>query len=165
MLQGLAEGGVRFVVVGGVAATAHGSTHVTNDLDICYDTADANVRSLAGLLAAWHAYPRGVEPGLTFIMDARTLRASPILTLTTDHGDLDVLDRVEGVGSYADVRAASEPIDLPPIRFLALGLPALVAAKRATRRPKDLAQLPELEALLRLRRRKARDWGLGTGDS
>ena len=51
MLQGLTSARVRFVVVGGVAAAAHGSAHVTNDLDICYDTAPSNVSRLAALLA------------------------------------------------------------------------------------------------------------------
>jgi hypothetical protein len=83
MLAGLTRKKVRFVVVGGVAGVAHGSSRVTNDLDICYDAADANVRALASLLANWHSYPRGVEKGLPFIMDDRTLRNAPILTLTT----------------------------------------------------------------------------------
>ena len=34
LLRRLVEGGVEFVVIGGFAATAHGSAHVTADLDI-----------------------------------------------------------------------------------------------------------------------------------
>ena len=109
MLGGLTRKQVRFVVVGGVAAAAHGSSRVTNDLDICYDATDgANVRALASLLAGWHAYPRGVEEGLPFIMDDRTLRNAPILTLTTAEGDIDVMDQIAGVGPYAAVKRPSE---------------------------------------------------------
>ena len=57
MLQGLTRARVRFVVVGGVAAAAHGSAQVTNDLEICYDTAPDNIARLAALLAEWDAYP------------------------------------------------------------------------------------------------------------
>jgi hypothetical protein len=42
-------------------------------------------------LHTWNAYPRGIEPGLPFIMDAATLRAVPHLALTTAKGDIDVI--------------------------------------------------------------------------
>jgi len=139
MLSGLTKKKVRFVVVGGVAAAAHGSSRVTNDLDICYD-------------AEWHAYPRGVEKGLPFIMDDRTLRNAPILTLTTSEGDIDVMDRIAGVGPYDAVRQHSERISALGVRFRVLDLPSLIKAKRAAGRPRDFDHLPELEALLALRK-------------
>jgi hypothetical protein len=154
MLQGLTAAGVRFVVVGGVAAAAHGSAHVTNDLDICYDTAPDNVARLATLLAEWEAYPRGVEQGLPFFMDERQFRTTPVMTLTTREGDLDVLDRVAGVGNYPKALGESVDFEAFDVRFPALDLPALIRAKRAAGRPKDVAQLPELEALAALRRRR-----------
>ena len=86
MLQGLTRARVRFVVVGGVAAAAHGSARVTNDLEICYDTAPDNIARLAALLAEWDAYPRGVDRGLPFFMDERQLRTTPLMTLTTHEG-------------------------------------------------------------------------------
>lgn len=153
IVRGLVAHDIAFVVIGGVAAAAHGSTRVTNDLDICYDAAEwSNVARLAALLAAWDAYPRGVEPGLPFFMDRRTLRTSPIMTLDTAEGALDVLDRVEGVGTYPQVRRRSTPIAAFGTDFRVLDLPALIDAKRAAARPRDLDQLPELEALLALRR-------------
>lgn len=36
VVQGLCDARVEFVVIGGWAAIVHGSSHVTNDLDICY---------------------------------------------------------------------------------------------------------------------------------
>lgn len=42
-------------------------------------------------LREWSAYPRGIEAGLPFIMDAATLRAVPHLALTTSKGDIDVV--------------------------------------------------------------------------
>ena len=155
MLSGLTKKKVRFVVVGGVAAAAHGSSRVTNDLDICYDAeAVANIAALASLLAGWHAYPRGIEEGLTrsFIMDDRTLCNAPILTLTTSEGDIDVMDRIAGVGPYDAVRRHSERISALGVRFRVLDLPSLITAKRAAGRPRDFDHLPELEALLALRK-------------
>jgi hypothetical protein len=152
MLQGLDAAGVRFVVVGGVAAAAHGSAHVTNDLDICYDATPENIARLAALLADWEAYPRGVERGLPFFMDERQFRTTPLMTLTTREGDLDVLDGVAGVGDFGRVLDQSVEFEGFDVRFRVLDLPALIRAKRAAGRPKDIAQLPELEALAALRR-------------
>jgi hypothetical protein len=152
MLQGLTTARVRFVVVGGVAAAAHGSAHVTNDLDICYDATPSNVARLATLLADWEAYPRGVDRGLPFFMDQRQFRTTPVMTLTTREGDLDVLDRVAGVGDCADVLKHSVKFESFGVSFPVLDLPELIRAKRAAGRPKDFAQLPELEALAALRK-------------
>lgn len=153
ILGGLTRGKIRFVVIGGVAAAVHGSSRVTNDLDICYDTDNRrNVGLLAGRLAKWEAYPRGVEKGLPFIIDERTLRGAPVMTLTTTEGDLDVMDRVAGVGDYAAVRKHSQRISALGVSFRVLDLPSLIKAKRAAGRPRDFDHLPELEALLELRR-------------
>lgn len=152
MVAGLVHARVHFVVIGGVAATAHGSRRVTNDLDICYAPTPKNRARLAEVLGGWHAYLRGVEPGLPFVMDALTLERSPILTLTTDEGELDCLDEVKGVGSYRAVARASEKVTAGEVTFAVLKLPALIRAKRATGRPRDREHLLELEALAELRR-------------
>lgn len=152
MLAGLVETRIRFIVVGGLAAAAHGSSRVTNDLDICYDAAEGkNVDALGELLADWDAYPRGVETGLPFMMDGRTLRGAPVLTLATTEGDIDVMDRIAGVGDYTAVRKHSERISALGVSFRVLDLPSLIKAKRAAGRPRDFEHLPELEALLALR--------------
>ena len=150
MLQGLRSNRVKFVVVGGVAATAHGSRRVTDDVDICYDQGKANVTRLAKLLGDWHAYPRGIDRGLPFFMDERQFRTTPIMTLTTREGFIDVLDGVKGVGKYSKCRERSAEVEAFGIRFRVLDLPALIDAKRAAGRPTDIDQLPELEALLAL---------------
>lgn len=153
MLRGLTRKKVKFVVVGGVAAAAHGSSRVTNDLDICYDAVSKdNLVSLASLLAAWKAYPRGIEPDLPFIMDDRTLHGAPILALTTAEGDIDVMDRIAGVGDYPAVKRNSEKISALGVSFRVLDLPSLIKSKRAAGRPRDHDHLPELEALLALRK-------------
>jgi len=153
MVRGLVEADVRLVVIGGVAANAHGSARITDDLDVCYDPEDGNRRRLAMTLAAWGAYLRGVEPGLPFVMDERALRTTPVMTLITAQGSIDVMDRVLGVGGFADVLQDSEEVEVGDLRFRVLSLAGLIRAKRAARRRKDLDQLPELEALLELSRR------------
>src|SRR5687767_15589966 len=96
MLRGLRDKNLKFVVVGGVAAAAHGSRRVTDDLDICYEAGKTNVTRLAELLSDWEAYPRGIESGLPFFMDERQFRTTPLMTLTTKEGFLDVIGSVKG---------------------------------------------------------------------
>ncbi|MDH3497804.1 MAG: hypothetical protein OER21_13670 [Gemmatimonadota bacterium] len=155
-IAALVRGKVRFVVIGGVAAGLHGFGQATFDLDICYDPSPENRARLATVLADWGAYLRGVEPGLPFTMDARQLAIAPVMTLTTKLGDLDVMDCVAGVGEFEAVFAQSVEARIGAVTVRILDLPALVRAKRASARPKDLAQLPELEALLEMRRRGGR---------
>ena len=66
-------------------------------------------------------------------------------------GGLDLLAEVAGVGSYDDVKASSVEVEAAALRFRILDLPALIRAKRAAGRPRDLAAIPELEALLEAR--------------
>jgi hypothetical protein len=147
ILQGLQTARVRYVVIGGIAGQLNGSTRSTNDLDICYDTSSDNLELLAELLQRWHAYLRDVEPGLPFVADARTLRNTDALTLTTTEGNLDVFAVVEGIGHYPETVALSQVFDLDGLRVPTLTLDALIASKRATNRPKDRADVLELEAI------------------
>ena len=156
ILAELTTRGIRFVIVGGVAATVQGSARFTNDIDLCYDTAPDNVERLVTLLGEWRAYLRGVEPGLPFILDARTFRTTPLMTLTTTMGAIDLLDHVPGVGDYAKALAASEVGRVGAVEFRALTLEALIASKKATRRKKDVEHLIELEVIRAMRKRSAR---------
>ena len=156
ILAALTARGIRFVIVGGVAATVQGSARFTNDIDLCYDTAPDNVERLVTLLVEWRAYPRDVDLGLPFILDARTFRTTPFMTLTTTMGAIDLLDEVPGVGGYAKAFAASETGRVGAVEFRSLTLEALIASKRAVRRKKDLEHLVELEAIQAMRKRKVR---------
>jgi hypothetical protein len=53
-------------------------------------------------LREWKAYPRGIEFGLPFIMDAATLRAVPRLALTTTKGDIDIVVEIPDANGGRD---------------------------------------------------------------
>ena len=150
----LRQAGIRFVVIGGVAANAHGSVRVTWDLDICYDPAQDNRERLAGVLLSWGASLRGADPSLPWVLDARSLLINPVLTLATHHGAIDVMDRVAGVGTYDDAMASSHDVTYAGATFRVLDLDALIAAKRAASRVKDHGHLLELEALREMMKRR-----------
>ena len=106
------------------------------------------LRKLAGALAPYHPRPRGFSNDLPFVRDATTLANRTTFTRTTDLGVIDLLAEVSGVGTYGDVRAASVEVEAFDRAVHALDLRALIRAKKAAGRPKDLLILPELEGLL-----------------
>ena len=73
VLRALTEARVEFIIVGGAAATAHGSARLTQDLDVVYARDEGNLARLAGCLAPHEPYLRGAPKGLPFELDARTL--------------------------------------------------------------------------------------------
>lgn len=150
-VQALCDGGVEFVIIGGVAATMHGSAMATYDLDVCYSRATANLRRLKEALAGFHPRPRGIPEGLPFVWDEATLRNSTVLTLETDIGEIDLLAEVAGLGAFENVKAQSAKVDAFGRGIDVLDLPGLIRAKRAAGRQKDLAALAELESLLEAR--------------
>jgi len=143
----LAEAQIRFVIVGGLAVTIHGSAYVTYDLDFCYARDTENVTRLANVLRPFNPRLRGAPETVPFRFDEETLKRGLNFTLSTELGDLDLLGEVIGLGDYAAALAVSEPVELFGRTFAVLTLDALIASKKAAGRPKDLLVLPELEAL------------------
>ena len=146
----LRAGGVRFIVVGGVAATAHGSTQLTTDLDVVYARGTDDIPRLATALNPHNPYLRGVPPGLPFKLDVPAIRLGLNFTLDTDFGPLDLLGEVIGGGGYDDLLPHTVTLDLFDGPCLCVDLPTLIKLKRAAGRPKDILALGELEAILRL---------------
>ena len=144
-IQVLCDGGVEFVVIGGVSAAFHGRSQIIYDLDVCFSRTFENLRRLAATLAPFHPQPSGLPAGLPFVWDDVTLRNGTVFTLQTDLGELDLLAEV---GSYEEVKARSLVVEAFGRRVFTLDLPSLIQAKRAAGREKDLAAVAELESLL-----------------
>src|SRR6266550_1622966 len=68
----LARHEVRFVVIGGIAASLQGSTTITNDFDICYARDQENLERLTAALTEVQATLRGVREPVAFLLDARS---------------------------------------------------------------------------------------------
>jgi hypothetical protein len=148
LLNALGDASVEFVIIGGIAATAHGSAHVTEDLDIVYNRSAENVMRLAKALEPFRPYLRGAPPGLPFTFDAATIRQGLNFTLTTTVGDLDAMGEATGGGVYERLLAQSIEIEAFGTRCRIVDLDTLIELKRAAGRPKDLERIAELEALI-----------------
>ncbi len=147
-LAALKENEVDFVIIGGVAITAHGSAYLTQDLDFCYSRDNKNLKKIVAAFSKFNPHPRGFPENLPYVFDETTLRNATNFTFNTDLGDIDLLGEVAGVGNYADVLENSEKKILFGIEVNVLTIEGLIKAKRAAGRTKDLLVLPELEALL-----------------
>jgi hypothetical protein len=147
LLRALSEGGVEFIVVGGVAATVHGSSRLTSDLDVVYRRTPENFGRLASALAPLRPYLRGAPPGLPFRWDADTIRSGLNFTLNTASGPLDLLGEIAGGGTYDALLPHTLVMHAFGVEFTCLNLPCLIRVKRAAGRPRDFEAIAELESL------------------
>jgi hypothetical protein len=147
LLTTLGRQEVAFIVVSGAAAIAHGSARLTQDLDIVYDRAPANLDRLVAALTAHKPYLRGAPPGLPFLWDRTTLERGLNFTLVTSLGDVDLLGEIPGGGAYRDLLPDAIELRVFQVRCRCLSLRQLIRAKRAAGRPRDLEALAELEAI------------------
>jgi predicted nucleotidyltransferase len=152
LLRRLVAGNVDFVVIGGIAAVAHGSASFTQDLDIAYAPDEENLDRLGRVLVDLDARLRGVTDDVPFVPDGRTLRHVRVLTLETAQGLIDLLAEPDGAPVYERLREAAtlQEVDGAEVRIAALD--DLIAMKKAAGRPKDLVAVEELEAIKRLSR-------------
>lgn len=147
LIEALVDSGVEFILVGGLAAIAHGSARLTQDIDVVYARHPKNLKRLAEALAAHQPYLRGAPPGLPFRWDAATLLHGLNFTLETSLGDIDLLGEITGGGRYEDLLPQSIELTIFERPVRCLDLEKLIETKRAAGRPKDLEAIAELEAL------------------
>ncbi len=148
LLAALTAEGVDFVLVGGLAAALHGTTRITKDIDIAYATHDTNVNRLCRVLNRFQ--PRrmllGTPEGGVVTLTTAMLRKEHILQLATSVGEVDLLDRIRGYSSYGFLKANAEILDVG-VEAPVLSIQGLLRTKRAMKRPKDMQDVAELEAL------------------
>ncbi|MBC8068556.1 MAG: hypothetical protein IAG13_09510 [Deltaproteobacteria bacterium] len=158
MLAELQRAGVRYVVIGGMAAALRGSPVLTQDVDVCPARDLQNLQSLARALRSLAARIRtDTEPaGLPFACNAEFFARVQMVNLVTRCGDLDVSFQPSGTAGYEDLRANAECLELGPGLSPAIAsLADVIRSKTAADRPKDRAALPALRTLeAEIRRRR-----------
>lgn len=147
LLGSLADTGVRFIIVGGMAGVAHGSARVTFDIDCVYARDTDNIARLARALLPFQPTLRGAPAGLPFRFDEPTIHAGLNFTLDTTAGPIDFLGEVAGGGRYEALLPETIELQVFGICCRVVTLPRLIALKRAAGRPRDLDAIAELEAL------------------
>jgi hypothetical protein len=147
LLRALVRDEVAFIVVGGVAATIHGSARLTPIVDVVYRRTPRNVERLVRALRSLHPYLRDVPPGLPFRWDEQTVAAGLNFSLSTDLGDIDLFADVPGGRTWEDLSSHVLDVTAFGTDFRCVDLPTLIRLKRAAGRPRDLEAIGELERL------------------
>lgn len=157
ILAVLNEHGVRYVLIGGMAAALHGSVTPTFVVDITPEMSADNLERLSAALDDLDARIRvdGVPEGLPFAHDAKSLAGITMLNLVTRYGDVDIATQPTGIPRYEDWAAKATEITILGVPVPVADLDDIVTSKEAAGRDKDRAQLPMLRALReRLRRNR-----------
>lgn len=152
LFDALSNAGVDFIVVGGLAATVRGSERVTKDIDIVYHTEAQNLRKLCAVINAYE--PRilvlGKPEGEPVKLTPERLKRHPLLQLSTKLGHVDLLSNIAGFKSYSAIKKASEPVTIDGRSIPMLTRDGVIKAKRALKRPKDIDDIKQLEAIAEL---------------
>ncbi len=154
MLGALADRGVRFILIGGMAAVLHGDVGVTVDIDVVPERSDENLKRLARALRDLGARIRseGEPEGLAFDCSAEFFRNLPpdsIVNMTTESGDLDVTFCPSGTSGFADLKRDAIDIQATDrLHILVASLEDVIRSKEAAGREKDRLALPRLRRLL-----------------
>ncbi len=146
----LDQHGVRFVLIGGLAAILHGASHLTTDVDVVPKEARENLDRLAAALKDLHARIRvsGEPEGVPFDHSAESLARVRVWNLQTDAGDLDITFEPSGTRGYDDLRRDAVSVHLRSGDVTVASLADVIRSKEAADRPRDRAALPGLRALL-----------------
>jgi hypothetical protein len=134
---------LEIVVIGGNAAQQYLPTYVTNDFDVCFDPDPVNWQRVITWLKPFAPEVWIAQQRRSLVWDATT----PIrdYTLMTLEGEIDLLQQVDGIGPYPQVKAMSVTVQIFGKTLHFLNLQGLIASKRAANRPKDRLLLQQLE--------------------
>ncbi|HUE85967.1 MAG TPA: hypothetical protein VMO26_07790 [Vicinamibacterales bacterium] len=150
LFESLNRHGVRYVLIGGLAAVLHGSPLPTVDADICPANDDDNLARLAAALEDLDARIRTPDTpsGVRFPREAAFLAGVELLNLTTRAGDLDLAFTPAGTSGYADLSTRAVGMSVRQMTIPVASLADVIRSKEAANRPKDRRTLPVLYQLL-----------------
>ena len=154
IIERLAKAEVDFVLVGGLAAVTHGSSMATQDIDICCSLAPDNLLRIQSALEDLNPVHRMTTNLIPLKLTEENCKSLKNLYLETDWGQLDCLGEILGLGGFEEVKHLSETIRLDGNECRILRIDALIAAKKAMGRPKDIETIKQLEVIQRERGEK-----------
>ena len=148
LLETLVRHAVDFVLIGGMAGVARGSSYVTLDIDVAYERSRPNLDRMVAALHELDATLRGAPEDVPFHLDPKTLENGANFTFDTRHGPLDILADAAGAPPYATLRdGAGEELLVEGVKIRVASLDHLIAMKEAAGRTKDLLAASEYRTL------------------
>jgi hypothetical protein len=155
LLSALADHGVDFIVVGGYAVAAHGHVRATKDIDICPEPTEENLQRLADALVALEAEAIGLDEFTTggefdLKPDLEGLKMGGNWTLITEHGRLDLMQHLDGLGrdggGWKELFPHAVTRNFLGHECLFCGYEDLIKMKLAAGRPQDDIDVKSLKA-------------------
>jgi predicted nucleotidyltransferase len=147
LLRRLVAAKSKFVVVGGLAVGAWGVVRGTKDVDVVVANQPENLRRVAEVaVEAGGRVHRGEALLGTPISIPSALASGEQVAIETDLGRLDVVQGLEGVPGYEELRSGAIETEILGVTVAICSLEDLKAMKRAAGRTRDLADLEDLEA-------------------
>ncbi|HEX4668781.1 MAG TPA: hypothetical protein VH275_02235 [Solirubrobacterales bacterium] len=143
ILRALAEHGVDYVLIGGLAVQTHGHVRTTNDADLIPAPDPANMQRLAAALLELDARVLNTGEEDTAV-DAKMLPRATIWQFVTRDGGIDVMHEVPGGRPYAELSKRALHVRLGDIDVPVVDLDDLIQMKLARGRPVDLADVAAL---------------------
>lgn len=147
LLMRLQASGLEFVVIGGICVVYHGVPVATFDLDICCPFGEENVLKIESAVKDLNPAHRLTANQLPLEQTRSSFKDLRNVYLQTDLGKLDCLSEVAGLGNYEQVLKQSILHSMSFGQFRMLNLDALITAKEAVGREKDLAAVRLLRAV------------------
>jgi len=147
LLQRLADAGVDFVLVGGLALNAWGVVRGTKNVDVVVATNAENLRRIAAVAVDANGRVQQGEALLgSPVSIAAALTSGEQVAIETDLGRLDVVQGLEGVPSFEDLRSRAAEAEILGATVWVCSREDLRMMKRAAGRTRDLADLEDLDA-------------------
>jgi hypothetical protein len=153
LIRTLDRHGVRYVLIGAVAARLQGFPRVTADADITPARDAENLWRLADALRELDArlYTESVPQGLPFECSPAMLARADFWNLTTTAGRLDVAFIPSGTDGYADLVRNAIPFEVFGAKLDVASLEDIIRSKVAANRPQDRQDVVILREILRRR--------------
>lgn len=137
---------VRYLIVGAYAVGFHARPRATKDIDVLVDRTPANARRVRACLLSFLGTP---APNIT---EAKLQNPRTLIVLGVPPVRIDVLTSIDGVRSFAAAWKRRAEGTYGGTRAHFLSLADLMAAKSASGRLQDLADLDVLERVAKRKR-------------
>jgi hypothetical protein len=153
LIRTLARHGVRYVLIGALAARLQGFPRVTADAAITPAGNAANRARLAAALRELDArvYTDGTPAGLAFDCTAETLGRGQTWNLVSSAGRLDLAFLPSGTEGYDHLVRGAVRFEVYGVELLAAGLEDIIRSKEAADRPQDRQDVAILRAMIQRR--------------
>ena len=139
MVECLVREGVDFMLVGGYAVALHGWPRTTFDIDFWIMANPEHAKAVMRAITSFGAPLMGLT-------EADFYRPGMVFQIGTEPQRIDIISAVDGL-DYADASLRAVTMNVDGLEIKVVSLDDLIVNKRASGRPKDIADAVMLEKL------------------